>query len=40
MLCAYEMIEHFHSVPNRIVEQKPRKSIVFKNKTKTKPWVK
>ena len=45
MLCAYEMIEYFYSVANRIVEEKKKaniayiKRIVFQ-KTYTKPWLK
>ena len=41
MLCAYEMIEYFYSVANRIVEKKKKANtrIVFQ-KTYTKPWLK
>ena len=43
MFCAYEMIEYFYSVANRIVEKKKKKKtntrIVFQ-KTYTKPWLK
>ena len=42
MFCAYEMIEYFYSVANRIVEKKKKKTntrIVFQ-KTYTKPWLK
>ena len=41
MFCAYEMIEYFYSVANRIVEKKKKTNtrIVFQ-KTYTKPWLK